>query len=587
MPVFSSHGLPTFSRASIATVDDWERRTRYCKSGEARFAGARRVENLVNGSSEDWTNGAWTKTNMTVTARRLTADANNATVICSAATSGKQTHVARIRITRVTGTGDVDITLDNGATWTTLAVSATETIFSVSQATLTNPQVGLRLKVQGDEVDADQIQVEAIGGQANTNPSEYVSVGVESSGTFFHGANVDGVKYFHRQNGNTVASSVVTEALGTAIAEGNSGPLLALEPIAATNECPNSNDYSAWTATNATLSNDDVVGPDGVQGVATTLTANAANGQIELAMAGLTSGIYAITVWVKRKTGGGNFQLRSGNSATYFTQSTHSGEDGWTRVRLFAGTATTDPTFGIRLGTNGDAVYLFGVQFELTGNNYGALYHGEMSTYVNGLGGSSYVPTSGGAATRAAESCSIPVGGLNQGFTVRSRLGGGCITKDSVAFQQMKPHTQNRTWWCISDGTLANRVQHSGQSGNADIYKSFVASVQTGGIAMTGGTPSDRLFQNAGMLIRRNLLTAHGWQQAAVNQYTPSAEDTSLEVPQGMNVMHLGQLPDGTEPGCLFIGRIVISRMFASNTGTNGYRVQISARGRNGPAPGL
>ena len=45
-------------------------------------------------------------------------------------------------------------------------------------------------------------------------PSEFVSVGVGDD----HGSNVDGVKYFPTENGNTVTSNVVTEATGATIA---------------------------------------------------------------------------------------------------------------------------------------------------------------------------------------------------------------------------------------------------------------------------------------------------------------------------------------------------------------------------------
>jgi hypothetical protein len=56
---------------------------------------------------------------------------------------------------------------------------------------------------------------ENITGQTNTNPSEPISVGVLSAP--FHGAGVDGFKYFSTLNGNTVASNVVTEATGAHI----------------------------------------------------------------------------------------------------------------------------------------------------------------------------------------------------------------------------------------------------------------------------------------------------------------------------------------------------------------------------------
>ena len=56
----------TFSRTTAATVLDHEWIVRYCLSGEARFQGARRVENLHT-YSEDITNAAWTPQSCTRT----------------------------------------------------------------------------------------------------------------------------------------------------------------------------------------------------------------------------------------------------------------------------------------------------------------------------------------------------------------------------------------------------------------------------------------------------------------------------------------------------------------------------------------
>ena len=44
-------------------VSDWENNLRRCKPQEARFTGARRVENLINGHSENLTNPSWLKYN--------------------------------------------------------------------------------------------------------------------------------------------------------------------------------------------------------------------------------------------------------------------------------------------------------------------------------------------------------------------------------------------------------------------------------------------------------------------------------------------------------------------------------------------
>ena len=59
-------GKPTFTRATTATVTDFEGLIKTVKSGEARFEGARRVENLIPTPSTSLTSGN-TKT-VTVTA---------------------------------------------------------------------------------------------------------------------------------------------------------------------------------------------------------------------------------------------------------------------------------------------------------------------------------------------------------------------------------------------------------------------------------------------------------------------------------------------------------------------------------------
>lgn len=64
--VFMRRGIGniSFTRATPATVQDHEGVIRYVKSGEARFQGARRVENLHT-YSEDITNAVWSAASCT------------------------------------------------------------------------------------------------------------------------------------------------------------------------------------------------------------------------------------------------------------------------------------------------------------------------------------------------------------------------------------------------------------------------------------------------------------------------------------------------------------------------------------------
>lgn len=169
---------PSFSRASAATfmdpADGW---IKSAASGVARFEAAgllmegARTNSCLH--SDDFTNAAWTKTNLSVAANNtgtldpagangadlLTATAANATVL-QAVTLASASKVFSLYLKRKTGTGNVDITIDNGTGWTTVTInSSTWTRVSKVQ-TLANPTFGLRLVTSGDEVWAWRGQLE-------------------------------------------------------------------------------------------------------------------------------------------------------------------------------------------------------------------------------------------------------------------------------------------------------------------------------------------------------------------------------------------------------------------------------------------
>jgi hypothetical protein len=121
--------------------------------------------------NRDLTNPAWTATNCTTaktatgadgvgnSATTLTATAGNATVL-QAITSGSAARVTSCRIKRRTGTGNIQMTQDNGATWTTVTVTSGWTRVSIAAQTLTNPTVGFRIVTSGDAIDVDYVQHE-------------------------------------------------------------------------------------------------------------------------------------------------------------------------------------------------------------------------------------------------------------------------------------------------------------------------------------------------------------------------------------------------------------------------------------------
>jgi hypothetical protein len=114
--------------------------------------------------ASDFTNAAWTKSNLTAaktatgadgeanSASTLTATAANATAL-QAITSASAARITYCWIKRRTGTGNIDLTQDNGSTWTTVTVTSSWTRVALASVTSTDPTVGIRIVTSGDEVD--------------------------------------------------------------------------------------------------------------------------------------------------------------------------------------------------------------------------------------------------------------------------------------------------------------------------------------------------------------------------------------------------------------------------------------------------
>lgn len=230
--------VPTFTRATIKTSVDFEGYLKALLSGEVPFDGLRRVRNEVVNSETLTAVAGWFLANATsvvgaadplggTTAYTMTATSASATLgrFVSLITDASSIYVGSVYLRRRAGSGTIvlgkpdnaaiDITSQVTSSWQRFATPAT-------LALVNEVDIRVLLGTSGDAVDVWHPQLERVVGQTNTNPSEYVSVGVLS--TPFHGANVDGVKYFATLNGNTVVSNVVTEATGAALVLNGSGP---------------------------------------------------------------------------------------------------------------------------------------------------------------------------------------------------------------------------------------------------------------------------------------------------------------------------------------------------------------------------
>lgn len=208
-------GTPTNTRATTAYVADFEGLLKQVPSGCARFSGARVVRNLLT-NTEALDNVSWTKTNVTVgtgvsdpdggtTAFTITATAGNGEIYRSTGVS-TSAGVASIWIKRRTGTGLIKMW--DGNSYETIPVTSSWARVAMTHVVASALYCLVQLVTSGDAVDVWHPQAEDVTGQSNQNPSEYVSVGVLSSP--FHGAYVDGVKYFNTDiSGNPIPTATL------------------------------------------------------------------------------------------------------------------------------------------------------------------------------------------------------------------------------------------------------------------------------------------------------------------------------------------------------------------------------------------
>lgn len=116
-------------------------------------------------------NVGWVATNITVGAATgadgvasagasLTASAANGTIkFTTVLAAAVRTYSAWVR--RKTGTGTVNITGDNGVTWTAITLTTTYTQFSFVTASAANPIVGFRIVTDTDAIEVDFNTLEA------------------------------------------------------------------------------------------------------------------------------------------------------------------------------------------------------------------------------------------------------------------------------------------------------------------------------------------------------------------------------------------------------------------------------------------
>ncbi len=121
--------------------------------------------------SRDLTNAAWTKTNCTAVkdqtgpdgtvngASSLTATADNATCR-QAITLASSARWQSSYMKRLAGSGPIQMSMDNGSTWTAVSTTSSWGPVEIPTQTLANPTVGFRIVTNGDAVAIDFVQNE-------------------------------------------------------------------------------------------------------------------------------------------------------------------------------------------------------------------------------------------------------------------------------------------------------------------------------------------------------------------------------------------------------------------------------------------
>jgi len=183
------------------------------------------------GTNNNWANTSITRTTGQddpangTTAIRFTASAGNATVISSAAIGTSAARTFSVWLRRVTGTGNIQYTQNNGTNWTTQAITATWTRYTFTHTV--DHRVGIRIVTSGDAIEMWGAQLETGSGassyiptgasQATRNADSCVMTGTNFS-SWFAGA-TEGVFYAEYEAPRSLGTSDYF-CLGTQYAAG-------------------------------------------------------------------------------------------------------------------------------------------------------------------------------------------------------------------------------------------------------------------------------------------------------------------------------------------------------------------------------
>lgn len=140
--------------------------------------------------------------------------AANQTIISSAAAGSSDARVFSIWLKRVSGTGAIQYTLDNGVSWTTQAITSSWLRYEIAPTTA-NQQVGIRITTNGDTIQLWGAQLEAA-----TCVSSYIPTTNSSVIRQADVATISPVSSFFNQTSGTLFSQFIPKCEDTSANRG-------------------------------------------------------------------------------------------------------------------------------------------------------------------------------------------------------------------------------------------------------------------------------------------------------------------------------------------------------------------------------
>lgn len=454
----------TFTRTTPRTIADYEGMIRTILSGEAGFEGYRRVRNIAGEDLTTWPSSiggtgsapvvtaGFTAPDGSATAYRVQCDPGaggtgsdhsfiSANTSFTGSASDLLTHSVAVWLKSNTGVDQTVLLRHSGAGAfaTVTATSEWQRLAIPNDVTLTGNDVhcctiGARGSINPQAIDvlAWRPQHENTTGAANKNPSEYVSRGVLS--TPYHGAGVDGVRYFTTYNPNTVADNVVTEntAQKWLRVPGTSGNW-ATTPDSTQNSITGDIDVRVkvalddWTPSSSALLMSKWTGdPDrawelfvntngtlGFVSTPTGLSANSVGGTSTVAVSAAGGTVKWVRVTLDVDDGAGNRVYK------FYTS-----DDGvtWTQLGSTVTTAGTtsifDTTFQLSVGAQGAGGF---------GAAVGAFYYAELRNGIDGTVVSKFDPSRAATLGTSFVAETGETWTINQSGAVKAEINGGAI----------------------------------------------------------------------------------------------------------------------------------------------------------------